>query len=176
MSMHSVKVPFLVVECPPCGDAAFASRWLADAAKADHILTRYRKSHPDFERAIAGLEYVHAVEFSWASLEFVSLWTNGWPAFSVNLFESGLAEAFAYFEGIGLFTLFGQHYRMTRPTVLLPKTIANALLRLASAEDFYMHPESLLTTMTEEGAFRTVSVIEKIEMSRTIPSKELRGH
>jgi hypothetical protein len=165
MTMHSVskRVPFIVVECPSKGDAKFASRWLARADEADRILARHRQADPAFERGIAGLGVLYAVDFSWPALAFVSLWLNRGPAYSLSLFDSEWAEAFTYFQGAGFFTQKGPHYEMTLPIKLSPQTIADALLRLAKTEDenYYLHPEHLLATMAEEDALRNIALIEQ---------------
>lgn len=166
MSMLSEKVPFVVVECPSKGDAKFASRWLARANEADRILARHRQADPDFERVIKRLGVPYDVDFSWPALAFVSLWLNGGPAYSLSLFDSEWAEAFTYFQGAGFFTQKGPHYEMTLPGKLSPQTIADALLRLAKTEDddYYLHPEHLLTTMAGEDALRNVSLIQQTEL------------
>ena len=170
MANHSEHLPFVVVECSLPGDAEFASRWLAAAIEADRILTGHRNANPDFERAIERLSVIYAVEFSSAAMAFVCIWLNNGPAFSLNLFDSEWSEAFAYMAEIGFFTRTDQHYQITHPRALTPETIAHALLQLATTEDedFYLHPEWLLTTMTED-----VLVIEHRELVRwTIPFKE----
>ena len=160
MSIPSEQIPFVVVQCPSNGDAEFASRWLAAAAEADRILAHHRKASPDFERAIERLGVVYVVEFSPAAMAFVSLWINNGPAYYLNIFDSEWSEAFAYMAGIGFFTRTDQHYQMTHPHALSSRTIARALLQLAETEDeeFYLHPEWLLTTMTQEEAHRDALV------------------
>jgi hypothetical protein len=175
MSDQSEQTPFVVVKCSLPGNAEFASRWLAAAVEADRILTGHRNANPDFERAIERLNVIYALEFSSAAMAFVCIWLNNGPAFSLNLFDSEWSEAFAYMAGTGFFTRTDQHYQMTQPPALTSETIARALLQLAATEDedFYLHPEWLLTTMTEEDARRNVLMIEHRELVRcTIPFKE----
>ena len=76
-----------------------------------------------------------------------------------------MREAFAYMTGAGFFTRTDKHYRMTHPDPLTSETIARALLQLAETkdEDDDLHPEWLLTTMTQEEAYRNVLVIEHLE-------------
>ena len=72
--------------------------------------------------------------------------------------------------GTGFFTRTNQHYQMTPPPALTSETIGRALLELAATEDenVYLHPEWLLTTMTEEDARRSVSPITKQVIKGTI--------
>jgi hypothetical protein len=175
MSTHSEQIQFVVVQCPPYGDAEFASRWLAAAVDADRILTRHRSANPDFETATENLGLITAVDFSSAALAFICCWQDSWPAFSLNLFESEWYEAFAYMAGTGFFTRTDQHYQMTQPPTLTSETIARALLQLAATEDEndYLHPEWLLTTVTDEDARRKVLMIEHREQARcTFPYKD----
>jgi hypothetical protein len=159
------QIPFVVVRCPSYTDAEFASRWLAAAAEADRILTDHRNAKPEFEIAIGSLGLITPTEFSWPALEVTRVWLNSRFAFSLNV-GSELHEAFAYMTGAGFFTPTDQHYRMTHPDALTPETIARALLQLAKTEDEDedLHPELLLTTMTQEEAYRNVSVIEQLEL------------
>ena len=92
MSIHLEQIPFIVVQCPPHGDADFASRWLAAAADADRILTRHRSAYPDFEAAIESVGLINAIEFSWPAMEFIYSWQDSWPAFAFNLFASELVR------------------------------------------------------------------------------------
>ena len=155
----------IVVRCPTKDDAAFASRWLASAHKADGMLARYRKRNPHFEEAIAPLLMWYDVEFSPTAMAFVSLWLKGNNAYVLDLSATDLNEPFAYMAEVGFFTWSGQDYCMSEPCKLTPKVIANALLRLADTkdEDDYVHPELLLKTMTSEDAHRSVSVLTHIE-------------
>ena len=176
MFIHSEKTPFVVVQCPPYGDAEFASRWLASAADADRMLTSHRNANPDFVTATEGLGLITAVHFSSAALAFVSYWQGSWPAFTLNLQKSEWYEAFAYLAGTGFFTRTGHYYQMTQPPALTSEAIAQALVRLAETEDEndYLNPEWLLTTMSENDARRTVLMIEHRELARcTIPFKEI---
>jgi hypothetical protein len=174
MSMLSEKVPFVVVECPSRGDAKFASRWLARADEADRILAQHREIDPAFERDIERLGVLYVVDFSWPALAFVSLWLNGGAAYSLSLFDSEWAEAFTYFQGAGFFTQKGPHYEMTLPSKLSPQTISDALLRLAKTEDenYYLHLEQLLTTMTGDDALRNVALIQQ----SVLFAQALRSH
>lgn len=164
MSIYT-QVPFVVVQSPSHSDAEFASRWLAAAVEADRILASYRDAHPEFEVAIGRLGLITSTKFSWPALEVTRVWLNSGFAFSLEI-GSDMHEAFAYMTGAGFFTRTGEHYRMTHPDPLTPETIARALLRLAETkdEDDDLHPELLLTTMTQEEARRNVSVIEQLEL------------
>jgi len=147
------------------GDAAFTSRWLACAHKADGMLARYRKRNPQFEEAIAPLLMWYEVHFSPFAMAFVSLWLKGDNAYVLDLSATELNEPFAYMTEVGFFTWTGQDYRMSEPCQLTPRMIANALLRLADTkdEDNYVHPERFLKTMTCDDAHRNVSILTHIE-------------
>ena len=176
MFIHSEQVPFVVVQCPPYGDAEFASRWLASAADADRILTSHRSANPDFVTATEGLGLITAVEFSSAAMAFISYWQDSWPAFSFNLSKVRMVRSLRIHGRNRLFHTDRSHYQMTQPPALTSETIAQALLRLAATEDEndYLNPEWLLATMTEEDARRTVLMIEHRELARcTIPFKEI---
>ena len=155
----------VVIRCPIKNDAAFTSRWLASAHKADGMLARYRKRNPQFEAAIAPLLMLYDVEFSPTAMAFVSLWLKGNNAYVLDLSSTDLNEPFAYLAEVGFFTWSGQDYRMSEPCKLTPKVIANALLRLADTkdEDDYVHPELLLKTMTSDDAHRSVSILSHVE-------------
>src|SRR5258708_68109 len=176
MSLHSEQF-YIVVQCSPDCDPQFASRWLAAAVEADRILAHHRKANPDFERAIERSGLVNVAGFSSAAFAFISCWwLNNGPAFFFNLFDFEWCTAFAHLAGAGFFKRTEQHYQMTQPRALTSETITRALLQLAETEDeeHNLYPESLLTTMTEEEARRSVLMIQHRELTlRSIPSKEI---
>ncbi len=75
-------------------------------------------------------------------------------AFLLNCFEFDWAEIFFVMADVGFFTETGDRYRMTIPRNLKIEQVTDALLRLAATEDAecFLHPERLLTTMTERQA------------------------
>jgi hypothetical protein len=168
MSIYKDQDPFVVVQCPSNGEAAFASRWLLAAVEADFALTRYRSANPDFEPEIERLRWLYEVEFSPAAMAFTRLWLeNGW-AFHLNLAQSEWAEPFTYMASIGFFKCAGQHYHMSHPGSFASETIARALLLLTGTEDdeCVPHPELMLTTMTERDARRCVRTIKRSARSQ----------
>ena len=156
------RIPFVVVRCLPPSDAEFASRWLAAASQADRILSDHCITDPEFKSAIDSLGVVSAVEFSPAAMAFVHFWLDKQSAFSLNLFDLEWAQNFAFMAAAGFFSRTGQHYQMTVPDALTTETIARAMLQLAATEDndYYLHPESILTTMTKAEACRAVRSIK----------------
>lgn len=164
MSFHE-QIPFVVVRCPSHTDAGFASRWLTAAVDADRILATLRNANSEFELAIGRLGLITPTEFSWPAMEVTHFWLKSGFAFALDL-GSEMHEAFAYMAGAGFFARTDEHYRMTIPDPLTPETIARALLQLAETEDEDddLHPELLLTKMTQEEAHRNVSVIEQLEL------------
>ncbi len=158
MSIYTDQDPFVVVQCPSAGDAAFASRWLAAATEADFALTRYRSDHPDFEPEIERLRWLYEVEFSPAAMAFIRLWLQNGRAFQLNLARSEWSDPFTYMACVGFFKCAGQHYQMSHPGSFAPETIARTLLLLAGTgdEEWVLHPELMLTTITERDARRCV--------------------
>ncbi|MBR0695270.1 hypothetical protein [Bradyrhizobium lablabi] len=153
MSICTDQDPFVVVQCPSTGDAAFASRWLAADVEADFALTRDRSANPDFESDIERLRWLYEVEFSPTAMAFTRLWLeNGW-AFHLNLAQSEWSEPLAYMVCTGL-----QHYQMSHPGSFAPEAIARTLLLLAGTEDedWVLHPELMLATMSDRDARRCV--------------------
>jgi len=176
MSIALDYVPFVVVKCPSNGNASVLARWLAVATEADFLQTRLRHYDPVFDKAIQGLRSYYDVEFSPAAMAFARLWLNGGSAFSLSLFDSEWAEPFTYMAGAGFFTEIDDCYEMTHPRALTSDVIARGLLRLAATEDqnYALHPEWLLTTMTKQAARRTVKMIKRRAQVRpTIPLLQL---
>lgn len=159
----SILNPFVVVECPPTGDAAFASRWLLAAVEADFALTRYRSANPDFEPEIERLRWLYEVEFSAAAMAFTRLWLQNGCAFHLNLAQSEWSDPFTFMANIGFFKKVGRYYQMSHPGSFSPEAIARTLLLLAGTEDdeWVHHPELMVTTMTGRDARRCVRTIKR---------------
>jgi hypothetical protein len=163
MPIKPKDVPFVVVQCPSPSEASFLARWLTAATEADFLQTRLRRDDPPFDKAIERLRCHYDVEFSPAAMAFVRLWLTSGAAFSLSLFDSEWAEPFTYMVAAGFFMEVDNHYEMTQPRVLTSDVIARGLLRLAATEDqdYVLHPEWLLTTMTKQAARRTVKMIKR---------------
>jgi hypothetical protein len=142
---------WVFVEGPNLGDPKFTSQWLLAAVKADGLLQDYYLNDPAFRPSIKRLECAYVMEFSDAAMAFLAMCLEH-GIFSLNLADSDWAEPFAIMAATGFFTATGERYQVTLPKELTMETIKSALLRLVAAEvqdDFYLHPECLLTTLTE---------------------------
>jgi hypothetical protein len=146
---------WILVEGPSSGDAEFTSQWLQAAIEADRLLKDYYSNDPIFRSRIDRLEVVYIIEFASSAMTFVEMWLKGPNVFSLGLSEWA-TEFFAIMVPTGFFTRTGDRYQMTIPKDLKIETIKNSLLQFAATEDseYDLHPESLLTTVTQQGSPR----------------------
>jgi hypothetical protein len=154
MSHDSQEAPRVLIEGAPPGAAEFVAQWLLAAVEADQLLQREFSENPDFRKSIERLELIYGIAFAPPAMVFLTMWLNDVTAFELD-FWSEWVEIFSVMADIGFFTLTGNRYQMTVPNDLKIDRIKEALLRLAAtedAEDYSLHPEWLLTTMTKQEA------------------------
>ena len=96
------------------------------------------------------IEIFNRIEFAPFGMAFVRMWLQQKGIFSIDLFDSEVADIFPVMTAAGFFTRTGQRYQMTIPQGVNIAAIRDALLQLAETEDghSFLHPERLLVTMT----------------------------
>jgi hypothetical protein len=145
--------PWVLVEGPAPGEAAFLGHWLLAAVDADRELEEQFKKNPNLKPQIARLEVVYHIRFSSAATKFIELLMGNLTCFSLNLWqdEEEWGQIFAVMADLGFFCLTGDRYQMTLPKEISGLKIEAALLRLAATEDeeCYLHPEHLVTCLSK---------------------------
>jgi hypothetical protein len=149
----ATELHWVLVEGPGPGDAEFLGRWLLAAVEADEALQEQFKRNPKLKEQIGRLEVICEVSFSPAVMRFVELLMKNLTAFSLELWDEW-GEIFTVMAELGFFCLTGNRYQMTIPRTISGSSIEAALLRLAAAEDqnYFLHPEHLVTCLTEPEA------------------------
>ena len=94
--------------------------------------------------------------------------------FVVNLNDEELEE-FAMMIGMGFFVLTGQRYQMVIPTRLTLRKVIKEALRLANTEDedYFLHPEDIVTTMSYADAKSWQSRLRKMDEARRQADRSL---
>jgi len=155
MMIHDLDEQYwILVEGPAPGDAEFTAHWLQSALRADRLLQNEFSAHPDFRPTIERIEIAAYISFAISALAFIAMWLEDRSTFKLNLPDTELAEIFVTMVDVGFFTLTGDRYQMTIPKSLRIRTIKKSLLMLAATEDreCYLHPEWLVTTLTNKAA------------------------
>ena len=149
----AAEAPWVLVEGPGPGDAEFLGRWLLAAVEADRALQEQFRHNPGLKQQISRLEVLCLVEFSPAVTRCVELLMENLRCFSLDLWDEW-GEIFTVMAELGFFCLTGDRYQMTIPQEVSGSRIESALLRLADTEDeeFFLHPEHLVTCLTKPEA------------------------
>ena len=142
---------WILVEDRHLREAKFTRQWLQAAIDADRLLLDCYPQDPAFRPSLIRLEGPYGLEFSSAAMAFLTMCLED-GVFFLCLETSEWADPFAFMAATGFFTRTGDRYEATLPEDLTIQTIKNALLELVATEDDLegdLHPECLLTTMTE---------------------------
>ena len=139
--------PCILVEGPPWGDAEFFGRWLLAADRVNKLWNEAVKD-PKFRSQVSRLEVVYHLDFGTAALAMLLELREQFVAFTLRL-DSEEGELFAVMAELGFFVLTGERYQMVIPTSTDIGQLKEALLRFAKTEDeeYWLHPEHLVTTM-----------------------------
>jgi hypothetical protein len=154
---------WVLVEGPGLGEAEFLGRWLLAAAAADQELEEQFKRNAGLKQQIARLEIVYLVSFSPAATKFVELLMRNLTCFPLALWDEW-GEIFSIMVHLGFFRLTGDRYQMTIPNEISGSKIEAALLRLAATEDedYFLHPESLVTCLSKREIQGWLSRLERL--------------
>jgi hypothetical protein len=166
--------PWVLVEGPAPGAAAFLGRWLLAAVEVDQRLADQYKQNPDLKPQIDRLEVECLVEFAPAAAAFVERFMKNLTCFPLDLWDEW-GEIFAIMAQIGFFRLTGHRYQMTVPTEISGSLIETALLRLATTEDHesFLHPERLVTTLSKADAKNWQSRLERLFWLQRVADRAL---
>jgi hypothetical protein len=165
----------VLVEGPSIGDAEFAKQWTEGALKADAVLEAYFQENPGFREKLHRIETVALVKFAPCVMAFVRMWLQQQGVFSIDLFDSEDADLFSVMAAMGFFSRTGERYQMTIPQTVDISAILHALLRLAGTEDehSFLHPESLLVTLTAAEAETWKCRLNSIHWRQRLADREL---
>jgi hypothetical protein len=166
---------WVLVEGPSIGDANFTIAWLMAAVEADKALQAYFQEHPRFREGLRRIEIFNLIEFAPCGMAFVRMWLQQKGIFSIDLFDSEVADIFPVMTAGGFFTKTGQRYQMTVPPGVNIAAIRDALLQLAETEDghSFLHPERLLATMTRMEAETWKGRLEGMNWRQRLADREL---
>jgi hypothetical protein len=137
-----------LVEGPRWADTKFYADWLLAAAKANELWTEALKN-PRFSKRIDRLTITYIPDFNIGATVLLSRLEQNLASLVVNLNGEEEPEEFAMMIGMGFFVLTGERYQMVIPTRLTLGKVMKAALSLAKTEDeeYYLHPEYIITTM-----------------------------
>jgi hypothetical protein len=137
-----------LVEGPKWADTKFYGNWLLAAAKANELWTEALEN-PRFSKRVDRLTIAYLPDFNIGATVMLSRLERNLASFVVELNGEEEPEEFAMMIGMGFFVLTGQRYQMVIPTRLTLRKVMKAALRLAKTEDeeYFLHPESIITTM-----------------------------
>jgi hypothetical protein len=164
---------WVLVEGPGPGEAEFLGRWLLAAVEADRALQEQFKQNPDLKELMSRLELCWLIPFSLLAMDFVELLMTNRICFGLALCDSG--EAFSVMAQIGFFRLTGDRYQMTIPQEVSGSRIEAALLRLAATEDeeSFLHPEHLVTCLSEADAKTWKHRLERLPWMQRVADRAL---
>jgi hypothetical protein len=147
------KPHWVLAEGPEPGDAHFLGHWLLAAVEADKALEQQRKQNPNLTEQISRIEVIYIVSFSPAATKFVEFLMKNRTCFTWDLWDEP-GEIFTVMAGLGFFRQTGERYQMTLPQEINGQMIEEALLKLAATEDeeYYLHPEDLVSCLTKTRA------------------------
>jgi hypothetical protein len=141
--------PYVLVEGPRWGDAAFYGKWLLAAADANRLFQQALATDPFFKNQIETLLLGRRIDFGACATVFFRALSKGRQSALFPL-DSVEAEIVAMMIGMGFFALSGKRLQMVVPPALSIQTVKDALLRFIQTQDdaFLLHPEQLLATMS----------------------------
>jgi hypothetical protein len=89
-------------------------------------------------------------DFGMAASSFVMRLKEQRTSFVLRLDESDFGDEFVMMAVMGFFVLVGDHYRMAIPSELKAASVKRSAMAYATTEDkeYYLHPESLVRTMS----------------------------
>jgi hypothetical protein len=137
-----------LIEGPVWADTKFYGNWLLAAAKANELWTEALKN-PRFSKRVDRLTIAYIPDFNIGATVLLLRLEQNLASLVVNLNGEEEPEEFAMMIGMGFFVLTGERYQMVIPTRLTLGKVMKAALRLAKTEDedYYLHPEHIITTM-----------------------------
>ena len=137
-----------LIEGPRWADTKFYANWLLAAAKANALWTEALEN-PRFSERVDRLTIAYLPDFNIGATVLLSRLEQNLASLVVDLNGEEEPEEFAMMIGMGFFVLTGQRYQMVVPTRLTLVKVMKAALRLAKTEDeeYFLHPENIITTM-----------------------------
>jgi hypothetical protein len=146
--------PVILVEGPRWADVEFYGNWLLAAAKAQ-ALWEEALQDPNFEKQVERLCVIALPHFGIAATVMLSRLETNLMSFMVSMVtlndgDEALVEEFVMMLEMGFFALTGERYQMIIPTQLNIERVKMAALKLALTEDeeYYLHPEHLVASMS----------------------------
>ena len=138
--------PYVLVEGPRWGNAAFYGSWLLAAAEADRLFQQAVTTDAIFARQIDTLG--RRLDFGVCATLLVGVLGRSADCalFPLDSFE---AEVVAIMVGMGFFAVTGRRIQIVIPPSLCTQTVKDALIKVVQAQDdeLLLHTEQLLATM-----------------------------
>jgi hypothetical protein len=174
MTGHSKQTYFILAEGPRRTDAGFASQWLLSAIEADRLLQGYLSKNPDFHVSIVRLECPYRIEFAPSALFFIGMWQSKKGSFSLDILDPEWSEIFCIMAHLGFFKQTGQRYQMIVPETVAIDRIKDELLRLTATQDsdYRLHPEELLTTMSQQQAIEWKGKLKRMNWQKRLANRD----
>jgi len=165
---------WIVIEGPSV-DGKFVMAWLDHATKADAALRSHFGKNPGFREGISRLEIVREIEFVPWAMEFIRLWLTENGVFCIDSPCDESTEMLPTMSAMGFFTLTGERYQMTIPDSLDLAAMISSLADLAGTEDddYVLHPERLLVTMTAHDAFQWKQRLLTLDLQQRLADRNI---
>lgn len=150
------NAPCVLIEGPQWGDAEFYGKWLLAAAEAEALWKRAAEDDYVFAMQIDRVTIAYIPNFGIGATVLLSMFV-GSPASVIVAMDDErieLVEENSMMAVMGFFVLTGERYQMVVPMRLDTAIIKDAVLKFARTEDddYFLHPESLLTTLPRKAA------------------------
>jgi hypothetical protein len=171
---HSTKSHFILAEGPRRSDAGFARQWLLSAIEADGLLQPYLSENPGFHVSIVRLECPYKIEFGPSAMAFIGMWQSENGSFSLDILDPEWSEIFCIMARLGFFKQTGRRYQMTIPNTVEIDRIKEELLRLTATQDsdYRLHPEELLTTMSQQQAIDWKRKLKRMNWQKRLADRD----
>ena len=163
-----------LIEGPRWADTKFYGNWLLAAAKANELWTE-ALNNPRFSKRVDGLTVANIPDFNISATVLLSRLEQNLASLVVSLNGEEETEEFAMMIGMGFFVLTGQRYQMVIPPRLNLGQVMKAALRLAKTEDeeYFLHPEDIITTMPYTEAKEWQSRLRGMDEARRLADRSL---
>jgi hypothetical protein len=146
---------FVGVEQSATASAAFYGKWLTNAAHAQELLVRMKRTNQAFEELVLReLQVVYDVDFGNVAMWFCSqLQTSPRVIIFVDDFET---DMFCMMAGMHFFERNGVGYRPMQPPSLTAEAVQSAMVELLNTEEpeRVVHPERVLQCMPHSQALK----------------------
>ena len=165
--------PFILVEGPGWGDAAFYGRWLMAAATANELLQDAKKNDAEFRTAIDTLEIVQCLDFGIMATVFLARFVDKqFETFVIDVNHCEDLLDFVLMAEMGFFVPTGNRYQMTLPANLDMDRVKEAHLKLARTEDEnWIHPEELIESMPYSDARKYQHLLRNMNQDQRLADR-----